>query len=222
MKLLTLALLCSALTVHANAFAAPKPKKATSAIVDGISYKLDAKNQRAKITAGTNLYAGSVTIPEKFEDDSVVYYVEEIEGGAFRDCVTLTDITIPSTVMKIGAEAFKNCTSLEDITIPTSVTELRASTFEGCSSLQSVVMHNSLTSLGASLFRRCTALQTISIPDGVKSLPANIFFGCSSLRGVAIPSTVSNGDSLPFVGPEPHSVIPLTTPVALVGRGQNV
>ena len=33
------------------------------------------------------------------------------------------------------------------------------------------------------------------------------------------PNTVANGDSLPFVGPEPHSVVPLKTPVAPKGEG---
>ena len=33
------------------------------------------------------------------------------------------------------------------------------------------------------------------------------------------PNTVANGDSLPFVGPEPHSGAPLKTPVAPVGEG---
>ena len=36
------------------------------------------------------------------------------------------------------------------------------------------------------------------------------------------PNTVANGDSLPFVGPEPHSVAPLKTPVAPVGEGNFV
>ena len=33
------------------------------------------------------------------------------------------------------------------------------------------------------------------------------------------PNTVANGDSLPFVGPEPHSLAPLKTPVAPVREG---
>jgi len=33
------------------------------------------------------------------------------------------------------------------------------------------------------------------------------------------PNSVVNGDSLPFVGPESHSVTPLKTPVAPVGEG---
>ena len=32
-------------------------------------------------------------------------------------------------------------------------------------------------------------------------------------------NTVANGDSLPFVGPEPHSVALLKTPVAPKGEG---
>ena len=35
------------------------------------------------------------------------------------------------------------------------------------------------------------------------------------------PNPVANGDSLPFVGPEPHPVAPLKTPVAPVGEGNN-
>ena len=35
-------------------------------------------------------------------------------------------------------------------------------------------------------------------------------------------TTFANGDLLTFVGPEPHSVAPLKTPVAPVGEGSNV
>lgn len=196
--LCTVALIMSATAAMAASPLLAKPKKATQAIVDGINYKLDAKNNKAKVVAGVNLYAGFVDIPEKFEEDSVTYYVEEIDGGAFKDCVTLSAINIPTTVTKIGAEAFKGCTTLEEITIPNSVLELKSATFEGCSSLRNVVMHNGMTALGSGLFRRCTALKVVNIPDGIKQLPSDLFEGCTSLTAVAIPSTVSKIGSSAF------------------------
>ena len=96
-------------------------KKSPTANVDGINFKLDAKNNRAKVVSGTNLYSGDVVIPEKFTEDSVTYYVEEIDGGAFKDCVTLVNVTIPTTITKIGSDAFKNCSTIESITIPNSI-----------------------------------------------------------------------------------------------------
>ena len=77
-------------------------KKAEKAIVDGINYSLDAKNNKAKVLAGKNLYTGDLVIPEKFTEDSVTYYVEEIDGGAFKDSPTLTSVVIPTTVTKIA------------------------------------------------------------------------------------------------------------------------
>ena len=49
-------------------------------------------------------------------------------------------------------------------------------------------------------------LQTVSQGQGQESLTPS-------------PNTVANGDSLPFVGPEPHLVAPLKTPVAPKGEG---
>ena len=76
---------CTVLEARQITQASKSPKKATKAIVDGINYALNAKNNKAKVIAGKNLYSGDVEIPNKFTEDSVTYYVEEIDGGAFKD-----------------------------------------------------------------------------------------------------------------------------------------
>lgn len=55
-----------------------------------------------------------VTIPAKSPDGDTVV---EIAVGAFADCKTVVDITIPDSVVSIGSGAFSNCTSLESITV---------------------------------------------------------------------------------------------------------
>jgi hypothetical protein len=49
-----------------------------------------------------------------------------IVDGAFRGCATLTGITIPACVTKIGGEAFKGCTSLASVTFKGDNTELNS------------------------------------------------------------------------------------------------
>lgn len=49
---------------------------------------------------------------------SVIFWGgEEIGNSAFKDCTSLTDISIPSEVTKIGECAFMGCTSLSSVII---------------------------------------------------------------------------------------------------------
>lgn len=55
-----------------------------------------------------------VTIPSKSPaGDTVV----EISVGAFADCRTIVDVTVPDTVVSIGTGAFSGCISLESVTV---------------------------------------------------------------------------------------------------------
>ena len=173
-------------------------KKAPTAIVDGINYRLDEKNQKAKVISGENLYTGDIVIPEKIEYDSVKYYVEEIDDNAFKDCASLSSITIPTTITKIGSGVFKNCTALEEITIPESVKEIKSETFEGCSNLMMIRMHNGITELNQGAFKKCTALESIALPNNLSTLPNNLFQGCSNLKNVRLPGSLSKIGSSVF------------------------
>ena len=61
-----------------------------------------------------------------------------ILSGAFSDCTSLTNITIPDGVTSIGFYTFSSCTSLTSITIPDSVISVDKRAFEGCTSLTDV------------------------------------------------------------------------------------
>ena len=148
-------------------------KKAPRTNVDGINYKLDVKDHEAMVVAGENLYTGEITIPEKITVDSVTYYVEEIDNGAFKKCASLVKVNIPSTITVIGSSAFEDCTSLTEITIPTSVKEIEDNLFTGCSSLTTVNLHDGITSIQHNAFKKCSALETIKLPSGASSCPTH-------------------------------------------------
>lgn len=71
-----------------------------------------------------------------------------IRSYSFRECSSLTRITIPDGVTSIGNYAFESCSSLTSVIIPDGVTTLGIYVFYNCSSLTSITIPDSVTSIG--------------------------------------------------------------------------
>ena len=99
---------------------------------DGIFYKITGNNTVAVTNRHDffDFYRDSVVIPASVDYHGRTYLVTAIEAKAFFFCVTMTDITIPSSVTDIGELAFEGCENLGKITClaPTPPT-IYASTF---------------------------------------------------------------------------------------------
>ena len=108
----------------------------------------------------------------KFDKD-----VKEIGTEAFKECKSLTSITIPPSVQKIDFCAFILCSSLTNVFIPSSVTEIGEGTFSSCSSLTTISIPPSVTEIGHSAFSGCSNLTSISIPKGCE-VEENTFLDC--------------------------------------------
>lgn len=88
--------------------------------------------------------------------------VTTIGWSAFRDCNSLTSVTIPYSVTKIGIAAFANCSSLTSVIIPNSVTKIGDGAFRGCRSLKILTFGSGLQSIGREAFSNCTNITQIS------------------------------------------------------------
>ncbi|MCC8078031.1 MAG: leucine-rich repeat domain-containing protein [Oscillospiraceae bacterium] len=64
--------------------------------------------------------------------------VKCISKSAFNRCSSLTNVTIPDSVVSIGYAAFVWCSSLTSVTIPDSVTSIGYEVFYECTSLTDV------------------------------------------------------------------------------------
>ncbi len=87
--------------------------------------------------------------------------------------------TIPAGVTSIEPCAFKECHSLTRITITDSVTEIKQYAFALINGLTSVIIPDSVTSIGECAFLDCCYMYNATIPASVTSIGSNAFAGCT-------------------------------------------
>lgn len=94
----------------------------------------------------------------------------------YPDNSTTTNYIIPKTVTRINDSAF-SCPSLTNITIPDSILSIGSSAFWGCDNLKSVTFgeNSQLKSIGDYAFCSCRNLTNLKIPESVTNIGADAF-----------------------------------------------
>ena len=123
--------------------------------------------------------------------------VRRIGDEAFSGCTKLADIALPDNLESIGESAFAD-TALTSVSIPASITQLGDYAFSGCDNLESVTYAEGshLERIPHGCFRNCYKLgidAVNSLPASVTFLDADSFYDCDGLEGdLVIPDTVAN------------------------------
>ena len=107
--------------------------------------------------------------------------LSQIPSNAFYNCASLAELTLPDSLVSIGASAFYNCSSLGELVIPSAVESIGNSAFNGCSSMEEASVPASVTSLGTSVFANCTSLVRATVEAPITSIPNTTFQNCTSL-----------------------------------------
>ena len=113
-----------------------------------------------------------------------------IKEGAFKDYISLEQVSLPETIEEIGDMAFA-CTfgldmwnNLKSIVLPTKLKKLGKQVFSECERLEYVQIPDSLVEIGIEAFAWCHNLKEISIPRTVTSIGASAFHECYGLRNM--------------------------------------
>lgn len=117
--------------------------------------------------------------------------VSFIEAEAFRGCISLRSVTIPSTVKTIENSTFRICGKLEIVTILANLTKIGADAFRGNSMLKKIVFPSSVKEIGESCFRGDSILENVALPENLLSIEVSVFQSCISLREIVIPPHVT-------------------------------
>ena len=171
-----------------TALVLPVSAMAQNVELDNICYRI--VGDHAVVTPGSYPYSGDVAIPATIALDGTEYPVTAIEAAAFRECTSLTSVTIPPTVTTVGEYAFAGCTSLDSVAI-SDLAAWCGIEFDSESANPCHQAHR--------LFVDGEEVVELVIPDAVTSIGSFAFAGCSSLTRVSIPSTVTEIGAAPFI-----------------------
>jgi hypothetical protein len=108
-----------------------------------------------------------------------IYFLDKlsyIPACAFASYETLTDITIPDNITKIGASTFAGCFNLKNIIMSdfNNVEEIEIYAFSGCNSLTKIILPN-VKIIRGNAFRGCCNLKTIILGKNVTSIEKDAF-----------------------------------------------
>jgi hypothetical protein len=170
---------------------------------------------------------GAVFVPAEFEGIPVV----EIGAGAFSGNKTMKSVVIPEGVTVIEKDAFDGCTALMSITIPSSIIRIGAKgndsedSFDGCTALTDITVAgengvyysednvlftkdkttlllcpegksgsytipSTVADIAYRAFQKCVKLTGVTIPDSVASIGELAFADCTGLTSLTIPGGV--------------------------------
>jgi len=118
--------------------------------------------------------------------------ITSINGEVFRNCKSLTSVTISNPV-SFGANpnesAFGYCSNLKTVTLNAQNTG--SYTFEHCTSLSNLELINT-KAIGVGSFQYCTSLTEVTLPSSITALVSTCFFECRNLKSFIYQSTMDD------------------------------
>lgn len=161
---------------------------ATKITQGNLIYRVNADGQSVTVS-GTSGSPTQLTIESSISYKDKNYTVTKIAMWAFNKCNSLTEVTIPNTVIEIDYQAFFNCSNLTKVIIPEGVRKIGQAAFYGCSQLTSITIPSTITDMDQA-FSGNTALSHVTLTNGISNISSMAFKGCTGLTEIKVPESV--------------------------------
>lgn len=134
--------------------------------------------------------------------------LEVIGDSAFRGCVKLAKIEMPSSLKSVGSYAFRDTDLFKaangvvyagnwvvdynekigsDVVFAENTVGVANYAFYNCTTLSTVSMPSSVKIVGRAAFYDCTALTSVSLPASLDTIQDFTFYRCKSLNPLSLP-----------------------------------
>lgn len=124
------------------------------------AYTYTISGGEATITGISPAYAGVLTIPTVLEGCPVTTIGER----AGMDCVLLTSLVLPDSIITVESGAFLGCTALLTVALCENISAFGAGAFYGCSVLTNTTLPASAEDFGENVFGGCPNLTVYCYP----------------------------------------------------------
>ena len=131
--------------------------------------------------------------------------VTAVGNNAFTACQSVTSITLPNSLIRIGNYAFAS-NGIKSISIPGSVKAIGEYAFSSCVLLTSVTLLNGVEIIGDGAFSY-TALTSIILPSSVTDIGSSAFLSVKDLASVTFLGEISSIGERAFKGTGITSVV---------------
>lgn len=167
------------------------------------------------MSANASIYVGQEAFRNCVTLSDITARIAAVEDGAFRNCISLRAITfVSSGIEYIGSNAFNGCVLIQKVSIPSSVVAIGDSAFDGCRGITSLTFESdeTLQTIGYSAFGGCSLLTRVILPSSLVELNASAFYGCSDLEYVEF------GENIQTVGEDAFALCATGLEVRFTGK----
>lgn len=167
------------------------------------------------MSANASIYVGQEAFRNCVTLSDITARIAAVDDGAFRNCISLRAITfVSSGIEYIGSNAFNGCVLIQKVSIPSSVVAIGDSAFDGCRGITSLTFESNetLQTIGYSAFGGCSLLTRVILPSSLVELNATAFYGCSDLEYVEF------GENIQSVGEDAFALCKNGLEVRFTGK----
>lgn len=115
--------------------------------------------------------------------------LETMGEDVFNECLSLTSISLPTSLKKIGARTFFLAGKLKEVTLPDDLEAIPPYMFQSCEELSELTLPKQLKTIGENAFSGCTKLVEIQIPS-CDSIATKAFYKCNLLGEITLPKNL--------------------------------